>query len=188
MLIFLWWFLDLFFSKNCVNWKFCWFFKINFFSILNDFLAWKFKIFIQEFSVKYWAFDIFHNRRCIRVLPYFFDCDAWEAFSWSSSNLISGAHQKATSTAALSEVRHQLTGAIVQEKRKTYSLARETLQTRRQHSTVSENQLKSLIWGTKIQTWFAVWITKKINLNFHAKIILKMKLFLELEKFAPKLG
>ena len=96
--------------------------------------------------MKYWAFDIFHNRRCIsRVPPYFFDCDAWEAFSWSSSNLISGAHQKATSTAALSEVRHQLTGAIVQEKRKTYSLARETLQTRRQHSTVSENQLKSRI-------------------------------------------
>ena len=62
-----------------------------------------------------------------------------------SNLLISGAHQKATSTAALSEVRHQLTGAIVQEKRKTYSLARETLQTRRQHSTVSENHLKSPI-------------------------------------------
>ena len=112
---------------------------------------------IQRINVKYWAVEFFinHNRRCIlRVPPYFFDCDAWEAFSWSSSNLISGAHQKATSTAALSEVRHQLTGAIVQEKRKTYSLARETLQTRRHHNTVSENQSKSNILGTKIQTYF----------------------------------
>ena len=109
---------------------------------------------LKESNVKYWVVEFFinHNRRCIlRVPPYFFDCDAWEAFSWSSSNLISGAHQKATSTAALSEVRHQLTGAIVQEKRKTYSLARETLQTRRHHNTVSENQSKCHILARKFK-------------------------------------
>ena len=125
--------------------------QIEYFLLL---LGWILARKLKESNVKYWAVEFFinHNRRCIlRVPPYFFDCDAWEAFSWSSSNLISGAHQKATSTAALSEVRHQLTGAIVQEKRKTYSLARETLQTRRHHNTVSENQSKCHIWARKFK-------------------------------------
>ena len=141
---------------------------------------------IQRINVKYWAVEFFinHNRRCIlRVPPYFFDCDAWEAFSWSSSNLISGAHQKATSTAALSEVRHQLTGAIVQEKRKTYSLARETLQTRRHHNTVSENQSKCHILARKFKLILKVKIKQKVILNFHAKTNNELHFYENEEKF-----